>query len=87
MTTETKIIKIQTTEISSYQCDRCLISFDPDTDAFEVQEMLNINILGGYGSVFGDGVRRTLDLCQSCQQEILAEYFQYPDELRGKHHE
>jgi len=46
-----------------YFCDKCEKEV---TDRFEKQEMVCINFTGGYGSVFGDGLRFKLQLCQDC---------------------
>jgi hypothetical protein len=38
---------------------------------YEAQEFVSIDFVGGYGSVFGDGTRVNLDICQYCLKEKL----------------
>lgn len=55
-------------EVDKIQCDRCKILFD---DFIEIQEFLNIDFIGGYGSIFGDGSHVECDICQTCLQHLL----------------
>lgn len=52
----------------SITCDMCNKTYDTIT---EMQEFLSYENTGGYTSVFGDGTRVTLDICQYCQKEKL----------------
>jgi hypothetical protein len=40
----------------------------------EWQESLQLRFTGGYGSVFGDGTKVAVDLCQHCVKELLGAY-------------
>ena len=67
-------IKIETVEreyIESVTCDVCQRTFD---DVVELQEMIFIEFIGGYTSVFGDGTKVSLDICQDCFNIILGNY-------------
>lgn len=73
----TKIIQRQIEEIQSVVCDCCNKSFD---DPFELQEFVTIDFSGGYGSVFGDGVKVDGDFCQYCVKELLGKYLRKSNE-------
>lgn len=55
--------------ISVKYCDRCNRSAEKDSPEFH--EFLSIDRQAGFGSVFGDGNRLKLDLCQHCVKELL----------------
>ncbi|EMM9644008.1 hypothetical protein AB6F64_22305 [Providencia hangzhouensis] len=55
--------------ISAKLCDRC--NYHVEKDNSEFNEFLSIDRLAGFGSVFGDGNRLTLDLCQHCVKSLL----------------
>lgn len=75
MATETKLVRRRTKEeqVTAYVCDCCKKRL-PVGD--EMQEMLHWRMHGGYGSVFGDGARISLDLCQACTKRLLGEFIQ-----------
>ena len=54
-------------------CDRCERHFTEGKidDDLEIQEFLKIDFIGGYASVFGDGARVKLDICQRCLKSLL----------------
>ena len=54
--------------ISRLTCDRCQKEYNGD---LEIQEFLKIHLVGGFGSVFGDGNEITAAICQYCAKEIL----------------
>ena len=58
------------------KCDTCGKSFTEGIleDDFEIQEMHHINFIGGYTSVFGDGQRVKLDICQRCLLSIIGDF-------------
>ena len=62
------------TEISAFTCDRCgkYVSIN---DCFEFQEAHHISFVGGYDSVFGDGVKVECDLCQTCLLDLIGGIF------------
>lgn len=57
--------------IVSVTCDCCGKEYP---DKMDRQEFVNLDFIGGYGSVFGDMNRVQLDLCQTCFKEKLGEY-------------
>ena len=59
----------QTIIISAKSCDRC--HFHAEKDDPEFHEFLSIDRWAGFGSVFGDGNRVKLDLCQHCVKALL----------------
>ncbi len=59
----------QVVVISAKSCDRC--HFHAEKDNPEFHEFLSIDRQAGFGSVFGDGNRLKLDLCQHCVKELL----------------
>lgn len=52
-------------------CDCCKKEYD---EIFEIQEFLHYENDAGYGSIFGDGNRLRLDLCQHCTKKLLGEF-------------
>lgn len=70
--------------IEGMTCDVCGKSVQAETigeyaspDVFEAQEFHTIDFRGGYGSVFGDGTRVTIDICQHCLKQMIGKYAQY----------
>lgn len=61
---------------SEIVCDSCgkRVSTQDVDDMFELQEMLHIEFVGGYNSVFGDEVRVMGDFCQNCVKSLLGQY-------------
>ena len=57
-------------------CDRCKKSYSYDETAgvLEIQEFVHIEFVGGYHSVFGDGLGFSGDFCQHCIKELLGEF-------------
>lgn len=49
-------------------CDKCEKEIE---GLWQKQEMYTLQIHGGYGSIFGDGSRYAVDLCQHCLYEML----------------
>jgi len=72
--TKTKTIKQEV--IESLVCDKCGKGITPD-DIIEWQESYSINFVGGYGSVFGDMVEVTCDLCQHCLKDLIGDICLY----------
>jgi len=58
----------------SIVCDVCKKEFDVKKDIMEAQEFQHIAFQGGYDSVFGDGAKMRLDICQHCLKKLLGEY-------------
>lgn len=59
-------------------CDKCKKEYNYDTesemDLFEIQEFLHIDFIGGFFSVFGDGLRIKADICQYCLYEMIKDF-------------
>lgn len=75
-------------------CDRCQRRMTPADADFGWQERLSIAFEGGYGSIFGDGSKVSLDLCQQCVRDTLGAWLRitppdpeglaYQDRLRSE---
>jgi len=59
-------------EISSYVCDRC--GREAEAQGEEAEEFISIEQVCGYGSIFGDGNRISVDICQHCLKDVLGEW-------------
>lgn len=57
----------------SLDCDRCGKHIHHE-DSMEFQERLELQFMGGFGSVWGDGVEVQVALCQQCGYELLKPY-------------
>jgi hypothetical protein len=55
------------------QCDNCKAKYfyEKDDDWLEIEEFLPTDFVGGYKSIFGDGVQCKCDLCQYCVKRLL----------------
>lgn len=62
----------------SIVCDICNKEYEVNGEdlhaMFEAQEFIHIDFRGGYGSIFGDGTKVSLDICQHCLKEKLGQY-------------
>lgn len=67
----TKEIQVVKDQVIKIKCDICKKEYDRENDILEIQEFVLIDLIGGYGSVFGDGNKIQLDICQHC----LKKYF------------
>ena len=67
------VVQKNVSELVSISCDICKKEIALD-DFMELQEMVHIEFVCGYSSVFGDGDRVMLDMCQRCFKEKLGEY-------------
>ncbi|MFW6310958.1 MAG: hypothetical protein ACOC1K_01855 [Nanoarchaeota archaeon] len=74
-----KIYSIPQEVVTGYRCNRCLREFYSD-DSFELEEFIEINKVGGYGSKIGDGTNWSLGLCQDCFLEICGDYILVEEE-------
>ena len=52
-------------------CDAC--GFEADANSMDAREFLSHSAIGGYGSVFGDGSKISVDLCQHCVKSRLGD--------------
>ena len=55
-------------------CDVCGLSFEGEFIPIEEQEAFSYSWWGGYGSVFGDGGKFEVDICQCCFQSVFGEF-------------
>jgi len=60
--------------VSKIFCDRCKKEI---IESFERQEIYYIQFVGGFTSVFGDGVEVHCDLCQHCLKELIGDFCYY----------
>lgn len=64
-----KTVQLESVEVvSELCCDRCGLRAARTGPVFH--EFTSIDHLGGYGSIFGDGTRLQIDLCQGCLREV-----------------
>jgi hypothetical protein len=73
-----KVVETTSEEIESITCDKCKKVY---SDIFEIQEFIEIEKIGGYASVFEDGTKIELDLCQHCFKDILGNYIRIKNYL------
>jgi hypothetical protein len=58
-------------------CDSCdIVATRNETEFFE---FTSIGYVAGYGSIFGDGSRVEIDLCQSCLRDALGAWLRVKD--------
>ena len=73
-------MKINTTKqisqdiLTAIQCDKCKKTIDYYKDSYEFQEMISLDWVAGYCSIFGDGNEVSIDLCEHCIKELLGPY-------------
>lgn len=59
-------------------CDHCGLNMTVHDS--EWSERVSISQVGGVGSIFGDGNRIMIDLCQHCLKEILSPWLRIEDQ-------
>lgn len=70
-------ILVERNEIVGFKCDCCGDAYNFSENAlddFEFQELVKVDFVGGYGSVFGDGAHVCGVFCQRCIDRLLGEY-------------
>lgn len=80
MTIQTKTVRVKQEREISITCDKCGETTIREDDPLEYQEYHTIKFIGGYSSVFGDGVKVECDLCQSCLLKLINPYFRSTDQ-------
>lgn len=55
--------------VAAYVCDRC--GREADADDPEANEFISLDFTAGYYSIFGDGNKVSLDLCQYCLKDTF----------------
>ena len=58
--------------IKQIRCDRC--ERVAEADEMEFHEFTSIDHTAGYGSIFGDGKKVQIDLCQLCLKQALGQW-------------
>jgi hypothetical protein len=71
--------KVTERAVVKFTCDKCKKEITND-DFIESQETHSIRLMGGYGSVFGDGSEVSCDLCQHCLHNLIKDFCVYEDE-------
>ena len=67
----------KTEEVNTgFQCNKCG-SIISQHDLIEWQEKFACNFEGGYGSLWGDGTKVEIHLCQNCLYVLLGPYASY----------
>lgn len=59
--------------VNQIKCDRCGKVTDRDNDVLDFHAMTSIDFHAGYASIFGDGNRVEIDLCEPCLKDTLGE--------------
>ncbi len=67
-----KEVTITEQQTVSITCDICGKEYEADD--LEVQEFHHIKFCGGFGSVFGDGVKVECDICQHCLHKFIGDF-------------
>ena len=66
-------------------CDVCKKEFDFKKDsAIEIPEFVRIQFTGGFFSIFGDGERFELDICQHCFKKKLGKFIRKVEPITGE---
>ena len=65
-------VEVKEKQLIEWSCSIC--KSDLMADPMEAQEVFSFSQVGGYSSVFGDGSRIYIDICQHCMKERLGEY-------------
>lgn len=63
---------VKSSEVCACVCDRCGLRMVPSD--IEWGGKLSLSWRGGFGSVFGDGVLVSVDLCERCVRDALGQW-------------
>jgi hypothetical protein len=76
ITNKTETIEVENQVPESISCDVCKTKYyyGDLQDDMQIQEFHHIRFIGGYDSIFGDGVPIQCDICQKCLKEKLGDY-------------
>lgn len=74
-----RTIEVEVEEMESMTCDKCNEEYSAGEQWGEVQEFTHIDFVGGYDSIFGDGIRVKCDICQHCLKEIIEKIMRTKD--------
>lgn len=72
-----KEVKTILEELESVRCDICGTEYSAVDDTIEIRELKTIAFVGGYGSIFGDGIIIECDVCQHCMKSFIGEHCRY----------
>lgn len=72
---------VEVNQLKDIVCDVCKKIFDVKEDDMEIQEFHCIDFMGGYGSIFGDGVEVKCDICQRCLDKLIGKFFRLDGEV------
>jgi antitoxin CcdA len=75
-----KTVQKDTEVVTHIVCDVCGKEVSFSDDIFEAQEFLSVTTYGGYDSIFGDGSKIEIDMCQDCLKDKLGPYLRISDE-------
>jgi len=72
----TKKVEKEERILTKVICDICKKEYntDNDEDQMQIQEFHHVRFMGGYGSIFGDGVVMESNICQYCLGKTLGNY-------------
>lgn len=65
--------------VKQIRCDRCDRLAEVGDAELEFQEFVSIDLKAGYASIFGDGNRVQVDLCQHCLKDVLGRWLRIDD--------
>ncbi len=68
--------QIETDIVMAFTCDVCKKEYSNVgvDDVYEIQEMIHINKVCGYGTIFEDFAYIDLDICQHCFKKIIDKF-------------
>jgi hypothetical protein len=73
--------KFEELKAVSITCDVC--GRGAALDDYEGQEFISVDMVAGYGSVFGDMNKVEFDMCQHCLQERLGQFVRVTPYFHG----
>lgn len=75
----TRKVKTEVDEVVMIECDKCKKTYEKD-NWVECQEFLSVNMVGGWGCVYGDGTSLSFDICQHCLYEMVKDFARIGEE-------
>jgi hypothetical protein len=74
-----KYKEIETVDVivDSIICDKCGKISSLESQVMDLQEWFYYSFIGGYKSIFEDGGKYEIDLCQECTKELLGQFLNY----------
>lgn len=65
------------------RCDRCGREAHSNGEDWEFSEFTSVDFTAGYASVFEDGHKVQIDLCQHCLKETLGQWLRVTDPFKA----